>query len=242
MDKKNAIVLTVIAVLTLLVTLIGATFAYFSAQTGDGSSAPVTVTTNTTDSLNYGSFGSIILNVTQKNFFENAGDQQGKVEGSVTLKASNIEGHTASFCYTVSVDVSSNDFVYTTDDEDAELVIAISKNGTAYESITDLTYVDLGERTICDNGSLEENACTESHQENVAGFDVTTLEAKEGAIKIPNLDDATNYIHNITAAADQTETDDWAATVTFINLPTSQSKNYYKQFTGTLKFTTVECE
>ena len=48
MEKKNTILLTVIAVATLLVAVVGATFAYFTAtntNTGAGQSAEVTTTT-----------------------------------------------------------------------------------------------------------------------------------------------------------------------------------------------------
>lgn len=48
MEKKNTVLLTVIAVATLLVAVVGATFAYFTATTtptGDGGKADVTTTT-----------------------------------------------------------------------------------------------------------------------------------------------------------------------------------------------------
>lgn len=48
MEKKNTVLLTVIAVATLLVAVVGATFAYFTATTtpsGNGGSADVTTTT-----------------------------------------------------------------------------------------------------------------------------------------------------------------------------------------------------
>ena len=48
MDKKNTMLLTVIAVATLLVAVVGATFAYF-AVTNTGSSATSAVTTTTED-------------------------------------------------------------------------------------------------------------------------------------------------------------------------------------------------
>lgn len=45
MDKKNTMLLTVIAVATLLVAVVGATFAYFSVNAGDESVTNATVTT-----------------------------------------------------------------------------------------------------------------------------------------------------------------------------------------------------
>ena len=68
MEKKNTVLLTVIAIATLLVAMVGATFAYFTAQRGDGAQADITVTTSTSDSIVYGSFNPLILKATQQNF------------------------------------------------------------------------------------------------------------------------------------------------------------------------------
>ena len=46
-NRKNTILLTVIAVATLLVAVVGATFAYFTAQGGDDVSKNINVTTET---------------------------------------------------------------------------------------------------------------------------------------------------------------------------------------------------
>ncbi len=45
MEKKNTLLLTVIAVATLLVAVVGATFAYFSLSTGGDSSTTATIST-----------------------------------------------------------------------------------------------------------------------------------------------------------------------------------------------------
>ena len=60
MDKKNTMLLTVIAVATLLVAVVGATFAYFSIvqQGGSGSSQ----TTFTGDMADVGNYGTTTLN------------------------------------------------------------------------------------------------------------------------------------------------------------------------------------
>lgn len=48
MEKKNTVLLTVIAVATLLVAVVGATFAYFTATTNSGTGNGTTSTTTTT--------------------------------------------------------------------------------------------------------------------------------------------------------------------------------------------------
>ena len=48
-NKKQAIILSVIASIALLALIIGATYAYFQASGGTGTSANLRVTTYTTD-------------------------------------------------------------------------------------------------------------------------------------------------------------------------------------------------
>ena len=57
MEKKNTILLTVIAVATLLVAVVGATFAYFTAANnpGTGANNEATVTTETVSAINVNS-------------------------------------------------------------------------------------------------------------------------------------------------------------------------------------------
>ena len=51
MDKKNTMLLTVIAVATLLVAVVGATFAYFSINTTAGDNAKTTITGTTPENV-----------------------------------------------------------------------------------------------------------------------------------------------------------------------------------------------
>ena len=52
-NKKKTILLTVIAVATLLVAVVGATFAYFTAQGGNAAENTVTVQTGTAGSSSF---------------------------------------------------------------------------------------------------------------------------------------------------------------------------------------------
>ncbi len=146
MDKKNAIILTVIATATLLVAMIGATFAYFTAQTGGGASANINVTTSTSDALEYGNFGAIVINANQTNFGKGMGDQTGSTTGNVTLKAN--QEIDVSYCYTASINVTSNDFEYTTTERTPELKISITKNGTDIIVDEDITTLSAGDNVL----------------------------------------------------------------------------------------------
>ena len=53
MERKNTVLLTVIAVATLLVAVIGATFAYFTATAGGSGTTPVSVQTSSSGSSTF---------------------------------------------------------------------------------------------------------------------------------------------------------------------------------------------
>ncbi|MDE6285307.1 MAG: hypothetical protein K2M17_06130 [Bacilli bacterium] len=142
MDKKNTLLLTVIAVATLLVAVVGATFAYFTAQTGEGQSAPIKVTTATNDTLEYGSFDPINISATQQNFGQGEGNRIGTTSGQVTLKA-NTETATE-YCYTASIDVTENTFGYTTEAHTPELIFTATKNSTNIFTNYDITTIKVG--------------------------------------------------------------------------------------------------
>ncbi len=202
MDRKNTVLLTVIAVATLLVAVIGATFAYFTAQRGDGAQADITVTTSTSDSIVYGNFEPLLLKATQQNFASEAGSLQASTEGKITLTASDNadRSDTADYCYTSTIKISQNDFVYkpAEDSEEPdsvpaakqpELILSVWKNNQEYsaEKIQDMSYQSL-ESTykVCkeENGEVvEENGCQDA--QTIAGYDITEV-GKNSTPEIPD--------------------------------------------------------
>jgi len=145
MEKKNTILLTVIAIATLLVAAVGATFAYFTAQGGASSDAKINVATGTAASSTLGTYSVINIYADMSNFTEGAGDQTGTSEGTVSWTA---PGATSTYtpteadrtmCYTASLTVDANDFVYTTDDETPELTLTATKGGTVVLQDKDIT-------------------------------------------------------------------------------------------------------
>lgn len=245
MDRKNAIVLTVIATATLLVAMIGATFAYFTAQTGTGASAPVNVTTSTSDSLNFGSFQPMSIVATQQNFYKDAGSHQATTTGNVTLKANNQTA--ADYCYTVDLVVGANGLEYATVEEGqtapAELVFAISKDDTAITTIPGLTAITpLTNHKICSNPAATDpdTPCSNSTTATVSGFDITTIANQ--TISIPGTETAGSAsVFKIHAEANNTESHKWDASVTLVNLDSDQEYNTNTAFGATLKFTSVDC-
>ena len=213
-NRKNTILLTVIAVATLLVAVVGATFAYFTAQGGSSVQTPVNVNTAQTSNGSFVTNGQITINANQENFYEGAGNQTSTATATVTYTASSTAA--SNFCYTVGLQVTANNFVYTTAPTNTpELTFTARKSANA----ADLT-----------------SATTMINQR-----DITTTTAST-TIQVPNTAEGSEFIHKIDATEGQTINDQWDFTVTLVNLSSDQNENTGKSFTGQIVFTHVECE
>ena len=152
-NKKKVTILTIIAVVVLLLVVVGATFAYFQAQGGTNSNTDVNIQTSTTDNLSFQVGSAISLTANQEDFGQGAGNKSGETFARATLTANNATNN-ATRNYYVYLDITSNNFEYTTDDEQAELLLKITDPDGA-EVIT--------------LGSLERKTSG-----GVTGFDITT--------------------------------------------------------------------
>ena len=141
-NRKNTILLTVIAVATLLVAVVGATFAYFTAQEGKDVSRGVSVTTDTTDSAIF-TLDPISITANQTNFAQGLGDQKQTVTGTASFTANSTD-ETSEFCYTLTINVANNGFGYTTEEETPELVLDVTKDaGTKSTPVSVITTKDV---------------------------------------------------------------------------------------------------
>ena len=152
-NKKKVTILTIIAVVVLLLVVVGATYAYFQAQGGGSGNIDVNANTATTDNLSFQIGGAISLTANQEDFGQGAGNKSGSTTASATLTANNATNN-ATRNYYVYLDITSNNFEYTTDDEQAELLLKITDPDGA--EVTTL-------------GSLERKTSG-----GVTGFDITT--------------------------------------------------------------------
>ncbi len=146
-NKKNSIILTVIAVATLLVAMVGATFAYFTASGGGNTSSPVTVTTKTSTSTVVGNFDPIVINATPENFYKDGPNLVGDTKGEIVTSVGEGSGQVET-CYTVKLEVKSNDMEYTTAEKTPELLFTATKNGTEVIKDTDITTLGTTETTL----------------------------------------------------------------------------------------------
>lgn len=211
-ENKKSTIITAIALLLLLVMVGGATYAFFQAQGGDTATTGVTVKSYTTDSLTFSTGSAISLTADQITFTSSSTS----ISGSTTAKAellANNKDNTATYYYDVVLSVNTNNFVYTTDANTAELILTVTDpDGNALTTL----------------GSLTSVSVTDVNSTSISGFDITGV---TGDITI-----ASNYA--ITNTISDTLTDatnhEWNVTVTFVNLNSDQENNTGKNFDATL--------
>ena len=152
-NEKKVLVLSFIGIITFIAVVVGATYAYFQAQTGGTGNIDVNANTATTDNLSFQTGSAISLTANQEDFGSGAGNKSGSTTASATLTANNATNN-ATRNYYVYLDITSNDFEYTTENNQAELLLKITDPDGA--EVTTL-------------GSLERKTSG-----GVTGFDITT--------------------------------------------------------------------
>ena len=239
-NKKNTILLTVIAVATLLVAVVGATFAYFTAQVGNDADVKVTVKTGSSASSSFTIDKAISLYADQTTFGSDKGSVSSEeVTGTVKYTAAGLpEGTTGTldesdttFCYKVQVVLAenvTNAFVYSQSSDKPELLLFVTKNNTAVKALVDDATISYKEN-VTDRANAKHN-----------GFDITTVTNK--TLTFPGNADGLAGVQKMTASAGTAATDDvWKLTVTLINYEADQNLNVGKSLEGNLKFTAVSC-
>ena len=217
-NKKNTILLTVIAVATLLVAVVGATFAYFTASGAQGTTGNVTVSTGTAASSEFGVIKALNLYADASTFAQGGADVTGETTGTVKWTAPGAtQEHTPdeaerSFCYTAALNITANTFT-------------VSAANT--EKLNELEFTaKKGSIVLLDKVSL---------------VDLDTKVGKTGSINIPTTAGGSEYTHKLIADAGASLTDEWTITVTLKNLDMNQNENTGKQLTGQIAFTKVSC-
>ena len=142
-NKKN-LLFTVIGAITLIVVTLGATYAYFVAQSGGGANIDTNVITGTTDNLSF-SFGDLInIQATEENFGQGMGSISDSTTGQAILKANNTTNE-ATARYNIYLIIESNDFAYTTEEQTPEIVLNVTNpTGKKIENITGLVHYENG--------------------------------------------------------------------------------------------------
>ena len=204
MEKKKPIILSVIALLALVALVVGATFAYFQAQVGEGKSADVVVKSYTVDTFTFSTGSQISLNLDQENFASGKGNITGSTYASATLTANN-KTNTATEHYYLYLNIENNTFTYSINESTPEIIMTITDNaGTEVTDITGLTHTSV----------------TDANGTQVSGYDITN---KNGIITLFNN-------REITTTSSKEER--WNIKVTFVNYDASQNANAGKSMSA----------
>ena len=197
-NKKQALILSIVAVVTLIALVVGATFAYFKAQGGTGSSTEVKVTTYTTDMLTFTTGNAISLYADQSSFGQKKGSLSGETFAKATLVANN-KTNEATDNYYVYFNIENNTFKYTLGEDKPELILTVTgPDGNEVTSLPGLTHKVVQDR----------------ENKSISGFDVTTT---NGLITIANK-------KTITATTDAKE-EQYTLKLTFVNYEGDQTEN-----------------
>ena len=196
-NKKQALILNIVAVVTLIALVVSATYAYFKAQGGTAGSTEVKVTTYTTDMLTFTTGNAISLYADQSSFGQEKGSLSGETFAKATLVANN-KTNEATDNYYVYFNIENNTFKYTLGEDKPELILTVTgPDGNEVTSLPGLTHTTVQDR---------ENT-------SISGFDVTTT---NGLITIANK-------KTITATPNVEE--QYTLKLTFVNYESDQTEN-----------------
>ena len=196
-NKKQALILSIVAVVTLIALVVGATYAYFKAQGGTGSSTEVKVTTYTTDMLTFTTGSAISLYADQSSFGQEKGSLSGETFAKATLVANN-KTNEATDNYYVYFNIENNTFKYTLGEDKPELILTVTgPDGNEVMELPGLTHKVVQDR----------------ENKSISGFDVTTT---NGLITIANK-------KTITATPNAEE--QYILKLTFVNYEGDQTAN-----------------
>ena len=109
MNSKKKII-TSILVTVLVVGTLTATYAYFQARIGTGSTTNTTVTAKTIDGLTFNQGTNLSITATQTNFASGKGNLSSSTSPTVILKARNDAS--ASYNYKACLNITENTFIH----------------------------------------------------------------------------------------------------------------------------------
>ena len=197
MEKNKAKILTVVALVALAFLIVGATYAYFTAQIGDGKRAGINVTTYTTDVLTFATGDAVSLEADKTTFGKDKGSVSGTTYASALLTANNKTNNAVEHYY-LYLNIENNTFTYSVQDNKPELIMTITdKDGNEVKNIEGLTYTEVTDRT----------------NKKISGYDITT---KNGLVTI---------FKNREIIAEPKAEDKWNITITFVNYEADQNAN-----------------
>ena len=210
--NKNAYILSIVAIATLLVFVVVASFAYFGMQGGVPRSVDIKVITSTTDVLTFSVGSDINIVANQSSFSKDKTSLSASTSATASLTANNSTNNTT-MNYYFYLKIASNTFIYSQDEDTPELILSITGPS--------------GEVTSLDGYNYKE--VTDINGNSIKGFDVTRT---KGLVTIANNKAITAGTKS--EALKETNEERWIVTLTFVNYDADQTKNAGKEFSAKL--------
>ena len=142
LDKTKTLIL--VGIITLLLFVGGATYAYFAFSSAGSISGNMNIISNTVDNLIFNVEKDIYINANLENFGQGMSDLSDDTDATATLIPNNSTNE-ASAMYNIYLIIEANDLEYTTEDHTPELLLNVTDpNGTKLENITGLVHHENG--------------------------------------------------------------------------------------------------
>ncbi len=225
MNKKKEIYSLIIGILFILILIVGATYAFFKAQTGTEKEINADVSTGTTDNLTFYTEDEIYMEVSEANLNFKGDDVSDSSYAYARLRANNTTNE-AKAKYNVYLLIEENDIEYsgyTKNGEKVSFKTEEAKNSfdlTGYEGIPELVI------SIKKNGVKYTKEIKRLNKLEDNTYDITE---EEGLYVL---------VENEEIEAKPENTDEWEVTVTYKNLEYDQQLNADKTLTGKIIITT----
>src|SRR5574344_1520497 len=202
--EKRTYILIMFGIIIFLLCSLLMGYAYFKGNIGSGLNTNINASAKTSDHLTFINGDTLALNATQFNFTKEGSNLTSSTTSSANLIA-NKNTNSANDTYQVYINITSNTYNYTTVGLTPEIILSrTDPTGYAITSVPGLTYVTSG---------------------GVSGFDITN---KTGLFQIYS-----DYAISTTSSTTGT-TQEWNATLTYVNLDSDQSANASKSMTAEL--------
>ncbi len=193
-DKTKTLIL--VGIITLLLFVGGATYAYFAFSSAGSISGNMNIISNTVDNLIFNVEKDIYINANLENFGQGMSDLSDDTDATATLIPNNYDNK-ATAMYNIYLIIEANDLEYTTDNHTPELLLNVTDpNGTQLENITGLVHHENGfDITTRTGGFLIASDYVINSQ------DIATVQTWNVEITLANLDSNQNDNMNKTFSA-----------------------------------------
>ena len=264
MEMKNNLLLTIIAIATLLVAVTGATFAYFTAQGGSGKLDNVSVETPKLQSATMTNGAVDPLIITAQQMEKSAANYKGYSTTTTTKPTVNFTstGDGQKFCYTAKV--KYNPSAKAT----GQAITYIDGHTTETGNNTENNKCDAGITTDGVEASYQDKLCSNEQlgldiiKKHGVGesttlstiftkhYDITGATAsateeekyvKSDGTLVPISTNISEVKHEMSATGAGAQHDDWDIILTFYNHGYNQNTNSDKKATASIEFTQVDC-